>query len=199
MTCPHGPTTLSMRIFSRKSAKERTISCISQAFKLFTTEETENRTYLEHEIKQTDIKDSDCAVQQTFQTVGGLAERQEPFLVALTSAGYLQFTLFELAAGTMEDLFQVKTTEDISSLPQRVVTTLKNKILGLKEVKEQDKQNGAFVGGTSGAVVVVSLLVIGVLFWRCRRDDLDKQRTNHLNPAANGRKAALLYLSGSYK
>jgi hypothetical protein len=130
----------------------------------------DNRTYLEHTIKQIDINNSDFAVHPNFQTVGGLSAGQEPFVVALTSAGLYQFTIFGAAAGMMDGPYKVKIANDFGSLPQRVVARLKNDIITSDGVLlEQDEQIKPVIGGGIGAALVVTMFVIGLLFWRDRR------------------------------
>ncbi|KAF9120694.1 hypothetical protein BGW39_011179 [Mortierella sp. 14UC] len=145
---------------------------VDGVLKVYTTEKQEGRTYLEHDITRID-NSSTSAVDRNFQVVGGLSPGQEPFVVALTSAGLYQFNIFGPTAGTMEGPFKVKISEDFNSLPQRVAQRLKTKMLApselyLTEEGEQDNK-AALIGGSLAGVLLVVVLVIGFFFWRRRR------------------------------
>ncbi|KAG0292647.1 hypothetical protein BGZ96_003861 [Linnemannia gamsii] len=143
--------------------------------KIFTSEELGGRTYVEHIITQPDTS-SNFSVHQNFHTVGGLIEGQEPFVVALTSAGLYQFTIFGPDAGKMEGPFKVKVSDDLTSLPQRVVRQMKTKVLTSIDLIEQYTQmegkdsvkKKIEIGASVGSALVI-LIVTGFLVWRRKR------------------------------
>ncbi|KAG0061359.1 hypothetical protein BGZ89_011546 [Linnemannia elongata] len=141
---------------------------VDDVFKMYTTEKQEGRKYFEHTIVRTD-NSSSFSVDQNWQVVGGLIEGQEPFVVALTSAGLYQFTIFGQAAGTLEGPYKVRILDNLNSSPLRVVSKLKNKIQAIDvavELEQQQNQSRAIIGGVVGAVVVMAVLVIGYSMWR---------------------------------
>jgi len=118
-----------------------------------------DRTFLEYPLNRTDIS-SDFMVDRNFQVVGGLLQGQEPFVVALTSVGLYQFTIFGPGAGTMNGPYQVEVPEAVFSYSQRIVWTMKDRTqtsMLYEEYKEK------VISGSMAAVLVV--LVIGGLFW----------------------------------
>lgn len=145
-------------------------------YKIYTSEGVRDRNYVEHTITQADTS-SNFSVHQNFHTVGGLIEGQEPFVVALTSAGLYQFTIFGPDAGKMEGPFKVKVSEDLTSLPQRVVRQMNTKVLTSIELTEEflkSKENEPIkkkkieIGASVGSALVV-LIVAGFLVWRRKR------------------------------
>src|SRR5690349_21221225 len=106
---------------------------------MYTTEKQEGRKYFEHTIVRTD-NSSSFSVDQNWQVVGGLIEGQEPFVVALTSAGLYQFTIFGQAAGTLEGPYKVRILDNLNSSPLRVVSKLKNKIQAIDVAVELEQQ-----------------------------------------------------------
>lgn len=122
-----------------------------------------DRTYLEYPLIRTDIS-SNFVVDQNFQVVGGLLPGQEPFVVALTSAGLYQFTIFGPKAGTMDGPYKVKIDAYFGSWPQRVVTNMKERTPSELTYGEYMRM---VISGSVAAVLVV--LATGYMFWRLRR------------------------------
>ncbi|KAG0255860.1 hypothetical protein BGZ95_005657 [Linnemannia exigua] len=143
---------------------------LDSVLKVFTTENQEGRKYLEHILIQNNNA-SDMAVDRNFQVVGGLNPGQEPFVVALTSAGLYQFNIFGPTAGSMEGPYKVRILDDLNSLPQRVAVRLKiGKLNSYEQYQEtlSRKNTKRIVEGTLGALGV--MLVVGLLvWWRWRR------------------------------
>ncbi|KAG0354929.1 hypothetical protein BGX24_006789, partial [Mortierella sp. AD032] len=144
---------------------------VEDVLKIFTTEKQEGRKYLEHNlIRKDDTSFSNFVVDRNLQVVGGINPGQEPFVVALTSAGLYQFTIFGTSAGTMEGPIKVKIPNNFNSLFQRVVTQLNDEI-SLVDVYYEEyiaaKRRDTF-GGIGGAVAIVVVLAVGALFWRWR-------------------------------
>ncbi|KAF9083006.1 hypothetical protein BGX23_011883 [Mortierella sp. AD031] len=138
-------------------------------YKIYTTEEREGGTYIEHIFNWNDTK-TEFSVHGSFPTVGGLEKGQEPFAVALTSAGLFEFKIFGPNAGAMAGPFKVKAEGMFLSLPQRVNTPSNSMWVsgggfGLSYQAERDR----ITGGIIAAVVVVAM-AIGFLFWRRRRE-----------------------------
>lgn len=127
-------------------------------------------------------------MDQNWQVVGGLIEGQEPFVVALTSAGLYQFTIFGQAVGTLEGPYKVRILDNLNSLPPRVVSKLKNNIQAVDnavELEQQQEQTRTIIGGVVGAVVLMAVLVIGRFLWqRARRrkqfHENEEERERHL-------------------
>ncbi|KAG0296321.1 hypothetical protein BGZ96_009720 [Linnemannia gamsii] len=155
---------------------------VDDVFKIYTTEQQESRKYIEHTIIRSE-NSSDYSVDQNWQVVGGLIEGQEPFVVALTSAGLFQFTIFGPAVGTMDGPFKVGIADDFNSLPHRVVTKLKSKMTVLNgatdlEQRRQQEKSRAIIGVTVGGVVLVAVF-IGFSLWRRarrRKEDCEKEK-----------------------
>ncbi|KAG0278623.1 hypothetical protein BGZ95_003569 [Linnemannia exigua] len=150
-------------------------------YKIFTTETQANNAYVEHNITHPNL-DADFTVHQLVHTVGGLEQGQEPFAVALTSAGLYQFTLFGPDAGKMEGPFKVKIAEELNSLPQRVVRKLNTKTMTqleirMKEIQEEEDQPRNKRIGAGFGVAVVVFIIAGVLLWlRVKRRRKQQQR-----------------------
>lgn len=152
------------------------------------TEKLECRKYLEHTVIRSD-NSSNFSVDQNWQVVGGLIEGQEPFVVALTSAGLYQFTIFGQTAGTLQGPYKVRILDHFNSLPPRVVSKLKNKIQVVDntvELEQEQEQSRSIIGGIVGAVVLMAVLVIGCSLWRrarsrnkLRRNE-EEERDRHL-------------------
>ncbi|KAG0205434.1 hypothetical protein BGX33_007914 [Mortierella sp. NVP41] len=141
----------------------------TNGYKIYTTEEREGGTYIEHIFNWNDTK-TEFSVHGSFPTVGGLEKGQEPFAVALTSAGLFEFKIFGPNAGAMAGPFKVKAEGMFLSLPQRVNTPSNSMWVsgggfGLSYQAERDR----ITGGIIAAVVVVAM-AIGFLFWRRRRE-----------------------------
>jgi hypothetical protein len=144
-------------------------------YKIFTSEMLGNKTYVEHIITQPDTS-SKFSVHQNFHTVGGLIEGQEPFVVALTSAGLYQFTIFGPDAGKMEGPFKVKVSEDLTSLPQRVVRKMNTKVFTSIDLTEEVIKDEEYkptkrkieIGAGVGAALVI-LIAAGFLVRRRNR------------------------------
>ncbi|KAF9126292.1 hypothetical protein BGX30_015302 [Mortierella sp. GBA39] len=144
---------------------------VDDVFKIYTTEKQEGRKYFEHTIIRSD-NSSSFSVDQNWQVVGGLIEGQEPFVVALTSVGLYQFTIFGQGAGTLEGPYKVRILDNLNSLSPRVVSKLKNKIQVLDnavESEQQQEQSRTIIGEVVGAVVLMAVLVIGCSLWRRAR------------------------------
>ncbi|KAF9538220.1 hypothetical protein EC957_007075 [Mortierella hygrophila] len=144
---------------------------VDDVFKIYTTEKQEGRKYFEHIIIRND-NSSSFSVDQNWQVVGGLIDGQEPFVVALTSVGLYQFTIFGQAAGTLEGPYKVRILNNLNSLSPRVVSKLRNKIQGLDnavELEQQQEQSRMIIGGVVGVVVIMAALVIGCSLCRHAR------------------------------
>ncbi|KAK3841632.1 MAG: hypothetical protein J3R72DRAFT_524187 [Linnemannia gamsii] len=147
---------------------------VNNVLKMFTTEKQEGRKYLEHTLVHNNNA-SDMAVDRNFQVVGGLNPEQEPFVVALTTAGLYQFNIFGPAVGMMEGPFKVKIPNDFNSLPQRIATRLKiRKLDSLEQYQQNLTQEMAqrILEGSLSAFGV--MLAVGLLV-------CDKENSNHLD------------------
>ncbi|OAQ29080.1 hypothetical protein K457DRAFT_32500 [Linnemannia elongata AG-77] len=131
---------------------------INKVLKIYTTENATARTFLEYNLIRTDIS-SEFVVDRNFQVVGGLLPGQEPFVVALTSAGLYQFTIFGPKAGSMDGPYKAKIKAFFYSAPQRVVKNMKDR------TPSEGEGLRRLIGSVTAALVV---LVIGGLFWRRR-------------------------------
>ncbi|KAG9069795.1 hypothetical protein KI688_009120 [Linnemannia hyalina] len=129
---------------------------VDNVFKIYTTEKQEGRKYFEHTIIRSD-NSSSFSVDQNWQVVGGLIEGQEPFVVALTSVGLYQFTIFGQAAGTLEGPYKVRILDNLNTLDNGV------------ELEQQQEQSRKIIGGVVGAVVLMAVLVVGCSLWRRAR------------------------------
>ncbi|KAG0261793.1 hypothetical protein BGZ95_004169, partial [Linnemannia exigua] len=138
--------------------------------KIFTTEKQEDRRYLEHNLIRKDDNSSNFVVDRNFQVVGGLNPGQEPFVVALTSAGLYQFTIFGPTAGSMEGPFKVRISDNLNSLPQRVALRLRVKLLTPYEeyLLRDEPDKPTIIGGSLGGLLLM-VLASGFFFWRWRR------------------------------
>ncbi|KAG0211017.1 hypothetical protein BGX33_004572 [Mortierella sp. NVP41] len=135
--------------------------------KIFTMETQENRTYIEHPLNRID-NNTEFAVHANFQTVGGLIEGQEPFVVGLTSDGLYEFTAFGPSAGSMAGPFKVNISANFNSLRQRVMA--KKELLMTyqeDELEEQQKAKEKTIAESLGPFTAVFLVCF--LFWWVRR------------------------------
>lgn len=139
---------------------------------MYTTEATlrPDRNFIELNLTWTNPA-STFSLQESFQSVGGLSPGQEPFVVALTTAGLFEFMPFGASAGAMAGPFQVTGPSSdaglyYTSLPQRVVRNMKTKRWSDKDALavEWNATGDRIVGGSTTAVAVVVFL--GVLGWR---------------------------------
>ncbi|KAF9326255.1 hypothetical protein BGZ91_002024 [Linnemannia elongata] len=131
---------------------------INKVLKIYTTENATGRTFLEYNLIRNDIS-SEFVVDRNFQVVGGLLPGQEPFVVALTSAGLYQFTIFGPKAGSMDGPYKAKIKAFFYSAPQRVVKNMKDR------TPSEGEGLRRLIGSVTAALVV---LIIGGLFWRRR-------------------------------
>lgn len=150
-------------------------------YTIYTSETTpDDRKYIEHNLTWTDPP-STFSLQESFQSVGGLTSGQEPFIVALTTAGLYEFTAFGPSAGAMSGPFQVfvpaSTAEGVyyNSLPQRVVRKMKTPRWTDKDAlaDERKTRQDRTVGGSVSALIVIAFL--GYLVWRRWRFRMQRQ------------------------
>jgi hypothetical protein len=149
-------------------------------------ENVENRTFIEHNLIRNDIS-TNLIVDRNFQVVGGLNKdeklAQEPFVVALTSKGLYQFTIFGPTAGSMDGPYQVEITAGFYSASQRVAIGMKPRETTMYEDERQEaKRTITGLSIAAGLVVVLVLVTVGWFWWRRRRwrsrvrEDKDKDK-----------------------